>query len=298
MKIKLAIMTILFFISNAIWAGGFVGNGAGIVEQNIQFAYTALTKFLDLCASNQKICELNQYEQVLVKKIDLIVKNNISNKDRISFISEKERPGFFSTSDTEHHRIAKTGLTPNHPIYFNLDQLYSKDGKALLDLKSIVGILVHEVGHQTGEPDHRLLDILASKISSVVELQSLINEFKFESGELIKISLINYADLFSISDFLIEMGFEKNPVSLKYTRTVYDSLNCPSGGKPVGTKLYNGHWFNVKSELQKNNAIGFGIWIRLTCLGEFNTIDNKIFEAKYIFNKNSITPVHVQLSEL
>ncbi|MDX9730187.1 MAG: hypothetical protein RBT63_00315 [Bdellovibrionales bacterium] len=154
MKTKLSAILIVLFAQSAFGNGSVVGNGAGLSENNFQYAYSIIPTLLNSCVRSN-LCELTPKEQEIARKIVHIVRGNETNKNRILFrpnrttvpwIGNRNKgTTFFETSPNEQHRIAKTGLSPRVPIYVNLDMLYNEHGMPRLDIAHIISILVHEL---------------------------------------------------------------------------------------------------------------------------------------------------------
>lgn len=260
---KTKIFALIFLIQSAVWAGGSViGNGAGIVENTFQFAYQNLHSTFSECITQAK-CELTETETLLVKNMRKVIEINRSNENRILFVSEKNQPGFFKTADNENHRIAKTGLDAATPIYVNLDLLYSTDGKPAFDYVTITSILVHELGHQTGETSHAKLDIIGSKIKKNI-LKKIQNHSTVLSEEQIEVSIINRHFPFRTSDISISW---QNVGSVTATKQALETVMCHNPNNTLaGIEILNGHFtFLKKMTAEKSAHFGFGFWAVLTC---------------------------------
>lgn len=260
--------TLIFLTQTAVLAGGSViGNGAGLVENTFQFAYQNLHGIFSECITQAK-CELTEAETLLVKNMRKVIEINRSNENRILFVSEKDQPGFFKTADNEVHRIAKTGLDAAIPIYVNLDLLYLPDGKPAFDYVTIASILVHELGHQTGETNHAKLDIIGSKIKKNI-LKKIQNHTIQLSEEQIEVSVISRHFPFRTSDISISW---QNVGSIAATKQVLEAITCKNPNESLaGIEIQNGHFtFLKKMSPQKTAHFGFGFWAVLTCYSEEN----------------------------
>ena len=250
--------SLLFAKSNG---GTVVGNGAGIVENNFRYGYFLLKEVIPSCTENQ-MCQLSDFEINLLNKIVDIITSNLLKEDNLIFVSEKKEPGFFTTGEgNEPHRIAKTGLSPDQPIFINLDLLYNDRNEANLDLPAIVGILVHELGHQTGIKNHAALDFLAAKIRFF--LTSKINNYKFYVNNDPKLT----ANVLVInSEFPIKKAhlfISWNQGEMKdITSEFVNLIKCKSNNATnLGFEIQNGNF----SKESNSNIVTFNAWVGSYC---------------------------------
>lgn len=192
-KSKFLIILFLLMPLKSVLASGssVIGNGAGLAENTFVYMYSqikfAVNNFLDL---NQK--QVSTEHKQLLEKISTLAQNTRHPFKKLIFLSGREVPGFFNTGINEPHRIAKTMLSPEAPIYVNTDHLYDEKGKMLLTEGHIVAILIHELGHQIGEVDHQELDYLGGLIrDSLKDKITSSSIFDSTDGKEIKISTIN-----------------------------------------------------------------------------------------------------------
>ncbi len=242
------------------YSGILVGNGAGLAEQNIQFIYMLLPKIISECTALPIQCALTSYEQAELFKIRAVVYQNYSLSGRIQFVSEKQNPGFFTTSSTENNRIAKTGLNAQSPIFFNVDELYDSNGRPAMDFAGLTAILIHEIGHQTGETSHAKLDILGAKMRIFLSFQFTSFDYSFQNSQNVEINVINYPMPAPIGDVYLSI---KNGASMQLTALIMPKLNCDSADEVlVGFNLTNGHWNHVDNGA---NLIDFEAWLQVFC---------------------------------
>jgi hypothetical protein len=240
---------------------GLVGNGAGLVEQNVFFAYQSLGKAMEDCLFLQALCGVSPREQALLKAIQSLQQRFPANEERLQFLSGKENPGFFDTAPGQSHRIAKTGLLAGDTIYFNSDLLYTSTGQPALDLPAIYALLTHELGHQTGNPDHGELDRLGAKLRGF--FQSRIQQMRYDS-EVFSVSfqIINFAARSSKAEFLLNDEDQAH--------SLMNMLNLRSACKTgilLGWKLENAHWQSLPYDNGHGEMVlPFGIWMRKTCI--------------------------------
>jgi hypothetical protein len=139
--------------------GNLVGNGAGLAKMELHYAYQRLPEAIDRCLEFAA-CSLNATEARLLSGIQTILREFPDPSDKIHVLSERDLPGFFSTGDNEHHRIAKTDRRTRSIIFVNRDALYNAQGRPVIDLPRAISVLVHELGHQAGEDNLIVTDFL------------------------------------------------------------------------------------------------------------------------------------------
>lgn len=264
MKKFLIFLTINFLVLNtplyAISGGGtVVGNGAGLVEGNFQFAYSSIEKIIQTCFKFSQ-CSLSLDEHSLLEKIIQIVQKNSNKNDRLIFLSEKDHPDFFTTGPAENHRIAKTFLNSDAPIYINSKMLYDDKGTPTLSLSSIIRIIIHELGHQAGVENHLTLDILGSKLSTFFEITTASISYKIsDENTNITFSITNFE--FPTKEAAISFNW-KNKKNQNLTKSVISKAqNCPLNSESYrGIEITNGHYsFNLK------NMLSFEAWLQVSC---------------------------------
>lgn len=231
---------LLALSAHAGTGGSLVGNGAGLAELEIAYAYSVgIPETISYCL-NTGACELNDDEESSLRKIQEILERYPDANYKIHFLSEKELPGFFDTGVGEHHRIAKTDSKGHSVIFINRDALYDAEGRATVDMPLAASILVHELGHQIGIGDHTWLDALGSKVRAFL---SRTKSQVVHPGENLAMTLYS-------SRIVSALGFfvENETSSLDLSSRVTAALVCPRNTKPTGTLIQNPHWEWRKSE--------------------------------------------------
>ncbi|MFA6239070.1 MAG: hypothetical protein WC635_17155 [Bacteriovorax sp.] len=268
MKNFLLILVIVFTVINypafsrEKGGGVIVGNGAGIVETNFQFAFHSLGSILQSCIKNTN-CSLQPDEIIIAESIINIVKKNADKKDRFVFVSEKLNPGFFTTSDSEMNRIAKTGLDSSSTIFINADMLYLNNGAPALSFQSILALIIHELGHQSGIRDHASLDILGVKVADFSENLTSHYGYKVESNKSILFSVTNFDQPIKSTIFIFNW---KNEKSQDLSNTLAASSSCKYDSESYsGIEVSNGHF----SFDGKNNLV-FNAWVNVLCHESFS----------------------------
>ncbi len=265
------IFTLALMLSTACWAGGSViGNGAGIVENSFQYAYLTLSTTIVECLEQQR-CEMSPAELKTLAEMKQVLEFNKSNDNRIQFVSEKDHPDFFNTGEGQVHRVAKTGLTPQDPIYINLDLLYTEAGRPALDFSTIISILAHEVGHQSGEESHAKLDIIGSKLKKVT--LDKIRTHDVEVGpnkELVEVTIINQSLPYRTSD--INFSWQ-NAGSSSVTTSLMQRIHCKSPTSTLASvQIDNGHFTQIS--VSPTLQVGFAAWVHITCFSAGTSLFN------------------------
>jgi len=148
--------------------GDWAGNGGGIAEENILYAFVNLEKFITICL-NTNLCKINKKEAEILSNIKSALPEEIKNKKIIQFISEAKHAGTFIIAG--EMKIAKTGDNVGDTILINTDLLYSNTyggGKRALSIHEAVTLLIHELGHHHNNDNHMQLDYLGIKLSRLL----------------------------------------------------------------------------------------------------------------------------------
>ena len=245
-----ALTAILFAVSAAFAShrgGSEAGNGGGLAEKNVIFAYLNLEQYVDLCLGTG-LCRINVGETEILTKIRAALPSEKTKEGQIVFHSEKKQPGLFKIDG--QLRIAKTGDHVGDTIYVNTDLLYypvSGEMRAL-DIPLSVSLLIHELGHHQGVRDHAALDVLGSKLQTLLLTQSQRAEFWNGNAALITYQLNNVrrdADkksIRTIDQLILENDWSDGSELESLTEDVLSAVRCPDGkSKPQGLRLYNLH---------------------------------------------------------
>jgi hypothetical protein len=161
----------LFFLSVASpsssgWAND-KGNGGGIAEKNLLFAYANLSSFIELCQETPSVCKIDSAVAfILLNDIKLSLTEGHETAELI-FDSELQNPGMFMIDGKV--RVAKTGDQQGSPIYINSDLIYAQDAQGqytAMDIPMAASVLIHELGHHFKIQDHGLLD----RVGTIIQL--------------------------------------------------------------------------------------------------------------------------------
>lgn len=254
-KLVLILIAAIVLKTESTTAGGYAGNGGGLVEQNFNFAYASLPRLIESSLVTISF-QFNEAESLILRQIAEIAANNVSNAKRLEFLSGEKHPEIFNTSPEELHRLAVTTFIPGDTIFINGDLLYSNEGKPTLSLGEIVSILTHEVGHQTGEKNHQFLDIIGAKLRNYYNQNALKYEIN-KDQEILTFSVLNQKGLYNSGQLI----FQNKSKSINLTSAIIEKINATMQEKNyqnlTGFFLTNGHF---KFELIPQRYV-FQIWI-------------------------------------
>ncbi|MCK6595453.1 MAG: hypothetical protein L6Q33_09660 [Bacteriovoracaceae bacterium] len=236
-----------------------VGNGAGRIEQLTYFHYRNLDKTISFCLNTTRCSSSNEERQLLLN-IRQIILDTRTEKDRLIFLPESEFQKILNPDLDPAIRIAKTDFHLNSSIYFNLNELYKIPDNELSS--NLVAILIHELGHQTGERSHAKLDAIGNKVSLFFELT------KTE----ILLDVLNAP--FKLSVFSNRGVYDFPELLLQYREQTFEApsfiqkLNCLKDTTLVGIQLSNIHWEKV-DYIDDHFVLRAKVWSESYC--EFKT---------------------------
>ncbi len=148
-------------------------------EQSWHVAYQNLMQYLKVIlqtpAAEQKI-KIDQEQRAILQKV-------YQNRQHISafkFVSGKAQPKLFE-SDNLSHRLAITGDKLGSEIWINSDQ-----AKGPIDIASLTGLMLHELGHHAGYKDGvgRPLDKVAALLTDFIRQTSAVKKFNGPTGDV------------------------------------------------------------------------------------------------------------------
>lgn len=257
---------LISLITSVVFAGHEVGGG-GIAENNVLYAYHHLDAIIDLCFHSHGGCSLEEKETLLLSKIRSSLPEEKKTVDQIVFLSEAKNPGFFIVEGQV--RIAKTAYRIGAPIHFNQDLMYPKEmavptstglvpNDRPLDIPLAAAILIHELGHHQGEKNHTFLDLLGTKVQSVLRVYTQELDGGPEARYLIS-NAYEYQTT-GTSDLIVRDG-EK---IVNLTPYLLSNLKCPSGYLPLQYSFWNLHWMQ-KTEFSGKQILPLRIRISMNC---------------------------------
>lgn len=255
--------------------GNLVGNGAGLAEAELVYAYQRLPETIDRCLE-LKACGISPAEKSLLERVRAILRDFPDPADKIHVLSERELPGFFSTGANEQHRIAKTDSRTRSIIFVNRDALYDAAGRSAIDLPRAASVLTHELGHQAGEESHLALDVLGGKLRAQLERGRVTILFPESDLQMSVFSGAAPADAPGLylrnSDSSLDLGHE-----------LLLQLPCPGGIPAVGAQFVNPHWESGYSYL-------FSAYVRYVCLTPEGYLETRKADARIWVRADTALP--------
>lgn len=232
-----------------------IGNGAGLAEQNLTYIYRHLDRYLVLGLNQPHI--LDQGQRKVTQKILNIVLKNRFQKNSLVFLNSKVFDDFFNDILDPEERVAKTGFSSDFPIFINLGQVYKSNLEG--EVSSLLGILIHELGHQVGVSDHQYLDELAADLRDVFE------------SHFSKVSIQRGGVEFSFSHYKEhgDSSLDRGVLSIGEKAFIPFSLNemnfeCPLDGKLYSMTWENPHFLDIK-ENDKKLSVKVSVWADIAC---------------------------------
>lgn len=235
------------------FGGDDVGNGGGLAEKNILQALANLEFYSKLCLDGVR-CNLSAKERKILADILRTLPKAKQNVDLIVFASEKRAPGTFIIDGEP--KVARTGSVVGHPIYINVDMIYSINRMNKLEpisLSQAVAILIHELGHHVSKATHTELDLLGVKVSMLLQARIQATPVLPWSQD-VEATIVQGDEVQSFPQILLTIGNEIWDLSKSFRASVH----CPvftvpvpilpfpdlQFGKkpPLGVVYHNVHW--------------------------------------------------------
>ncbi|MCF8059540.1 MAG: hypothetical protein K9K67_09605 [Bacteriovoracaceae bacterium] len=263
-------------------SGDTVGNGGGLLESQAYFYYHNLVKHI-ISSFEQHFIEFNLTEKkVLLAILDILKKEDRNGK--ILFLSEFRYPNFFHTLGFDPApRIAKTGFSPEFPIFVNLDAIYRSNSNP----RFWIGVLIHELGHQAGVAHHGFLDELGSKVMNVSEMNKSEIEMVIKENQVVELGYYNHDFIDGLPDLYVSYEQKLHSIDIGESQ-IFNNI-CGEGLNFGGVSLSNLHWkdrgvFDV-ADTMKITAKG---WASVKCLDE---------EAGIFYDKNLDIQVEISIAD-
>ncbi len=240
--------------------GDLIGNGAGLGEMQFSHMYHSLPQFITTCL-NSRSCLVNESHRGVLLQISKIARKNRDLKTKLIFLSSKEYPNFFRSENDPETRIAKTGFRPDIPVFINIDQIYEGDGSVAVSSLEMMSILLHEVGHQTGERSHSYLNDIAVRVQKFLNFNYMSIDQNIGDIE-VKAEVFNFPSLNATAKLFLVLGSESLPLS----RALFDRINCRVGRQPIGYQIVNLHW-EARAHRQGDRIVAsLGGWLDISCI--------------------------------
>lgn len=230
-----------------------VGNGGGAVEQAGIYIYRSLDRYITHCL-NSKSCVNESEKREILKQIRDVILENRDLKDRIVFLSGNDFRNYMQDVLDPEVRVAKTGFSPEFPIFINVEEAYSYPKESLY--ASFVALFVHEIGHQVGVASHSYLDELATHVRAVMELNTSELTYEILNGEF-TFTLFSNSGSYDFPQYILA----HNNIKVE-APSLIENYKCPNGDKLVGASLENPHW-------EKGQTVSYKYILGLSAWGNF-----------------------------
>jgi len=256
---RAVIGSLLIFASTSFAGGGFVNNGGGVAEKNVQYAYEKIDVYMRTCL--QIDCKLSYEQKSILLKIYNGIAQEKKSSTQLQFGSEQKEPGSFMIDGNV--RVAKTGSTIGSPIYINTDLLYTKGASGSFEATSIpeaVAILIHEFGHHYGNYTHEELDLIGVRVSLMLQQKFISTPLVPWAPNDISASVFNPDLNTSFPQVLLTVGNRVEDVSRMYAETVHcEVFTLPIPILPIpdlelitktpqASLFHNVHWEKIKDK--------------------------------------------------
>ncbi len=255
--------------------GDVVGNGGGLLEQNFLLAYYSLQAAIENCLILED-CYTSQSNQEVLKEINQLIIKKINMKSIFIFLRNSETENFFFDEFDQSERIAKTGFSKDHPIFINLDIT----DEIINDVPAMLGIIVHELGHQIGIKSHSYLDQLGVKIREMWITNWIVSDISI-GGEDLSLRLFSTKSNYISSKLsYVFRGKVKSLNSL-----ILKKLNCRKGDRLSNYSLTNGHWRRPSLDNFRSIVIKT-FWLDLYCEDQYGQayLIKRDLDISFIFN--------------
>ena len=162
-------------------------SGKSQMEREIRWLWKYVKEFALSCSRSNVDCQDPELKRVAGEIADYAPafdERDTSKWDGLlEFVSEKEKPGQFSSALGEAHRTMTTGLTRFSQVLVNMDRVN-------LPLEVLVGLLAHEAAHHLGYTDDttRMPDRFGAEISkhfSHAVQQSSLGQFNLPNTHVV-----------------------------------------------------------------------------------------------------------------
>jgi hypothetical protein len=251
--------------------GSIAGNGGGLAEKNMVFAFENLGEFIHFCLLSSE-CHVTEEERSLLLKIRSSLPKEKSNSHLLNFYDGKDS-AFFKIDDVV--RVAKTGDHVGDSIYVNPHLLYDHDAQGIehaLGIPMATSVLIHELGHHHGIKDHVALDAVGTKVQLVLLKNIERSEFWNGQGAVITLQMnsVRSDEGKDHLDKFDQLILENSQELSSLTDSVVKNIHCPKNlenQKPTGLRIYNLHGergikFDEKSQILSKP---FRAWYILSC---------------------------------
>jgi hypothetical protein len=249
MKSFLLIFLLMSSFSSSTWAGEEVGNGGGIAENNVLFAYRNMGKYIQYCLS-LKSCQADEEERDILASILESLPEEYQNKNQVRLLSGRKYPHIFR-DNFENDRFAVTGSKVGSVIYVNKDRLYQNSGGRIThtSLLQAISMLIHEFGHHHGVQNHVWLNALGARVARVMDANIIQVPLGPKAKNIIArvVQTNDPGENFSFDNVMLSDGDKYFDLASIFSQTT----SCPVVDSEIleliGLSIWQPHWARYRS---------------------------------------------------
>lgn len=272
--------------------GDIVGNGGGIVEQNFAFAFNSVPNAIGHCLAKMN-CNLSVDEKLVLLDIRATFYSKLERDFQFVFVTEEDSDGLFNDQLDPSERLAKTGFSKDFPIFINLSLIEESDSYKV-DPSAALGLIIHELGHQSGYKSHTMLDTISSKlrVAFSYELEHLDYEI---NNETLFVNIYTREDQFNT-----QISYLYNHRLGRLSSRIEEKLSCSVPTQRVaGNTITNEHW-QRKKFINDRIKVELTAWIDVYCEDENGIIwtEERDLKIKFFFKLDQKKVDEVQIEVL
>lgn len=258
-----------------------IGNGTGVAEQNIQYMLRKLDRHLANCL-NDRSCLESSEDKTVLKAILKLAMSKRSAQNAVVYLDEAGFDKVFGGFGDLDQRVAKTGFDPEFPVFINVTEIYENGLES--DLSFILGLLVHELGHQLGIASHTYLDKISAAARASFDKLSKIYSFE-DQGLSVELIHFTSQDTVGFDYGVLRVNDSQNFFSVEISERI-----CPAGARLTGLGWSNLH-FDRPSRHIGNVDLKIKAWGNAFC-EETNTYApfvrpvNLAFDFEFVKDEN------------
>ena len=180
-------------------------SGVSQNEREIRWVWTYLNDFVQSCRSSSNECQTPEVKKIADELLAYLPSYNPVKSAEwdqlLEFVSEKDHPEIFNSSQGEAHRVVVTVEKRASTVYINTDRMN-------LPIENWVGLLIHEAVHHLGYSDDssRIPDRIGAEIAKHFKKQIQTSSLVQFNAPTTKALTFNSADPNRVSVGFISWG--------------------------------------------------------------------------------------------